>query len=126
MLSSETIADIVAMRPAVPAKDYAESLRFYETVGFQSRALGPTLMEMRLGQYSFLLQDFYVPEFANNFVMHMLVGNVDDWWAHIEALGLEKNFKLRSPIAPRLESWGLRVCYLFDPTGVLWQIAARP
>ena len=99
MLSSET--DIVAMRPAVPAKDYAESLRFYETVGFQSRALGPTLMEMRLGQYSFLLQDFYVPEFANNFVMHMLVGNVDDWWAHIEE---RADVKCATPIPGRMAS----------------------
>ena len=126
MSSADLISSIKAMRPAVPAKDYAESRRFYEAVGFQATALGPTLTEMRLGAHSFLLQDFYVPEFANNFVMHMAVESADVWWAHIDSLALDKNFKVRAPRAPKLESWGLRVTYLFDPSGVLWNINSRP
>jgi len=126
MIREDLASSIRAMRPAVPAKDYAESQRFYEAIGFEARALGPALTEMSLGAHSFLLQDFYVPQFANNFVMHMSVENVDAWWEHIEALGLEKSFKVRAPIAPRLEPWGLRVTYLFDPSGVLWQINSRP
>lgn len=35
---------------------------------------------MHLGNYSFLLQDFYVPEYAGNFIMYMLVDNVQFWW----------------------------------------------
>jgi uncharacterized glyoxalase superfamily protein PhnB len=126
MISAALIASIKEMRPAVPAKDYAESLRFYGVVGFQATTLAPTLTEMRLGAHSFLLQDFYVPEYANNFVIHMTVENADDWWAHIDSLAIDKNFKVRSPIAPRLEPWGLRTTYLFDPTGVLWQVMSRP
>jgi len=126
MSAADLITSIKAMRPAVPAKDYAESRRFYEAVGFQPTALGPTLTEMRLGTHTFLLQDFYVPEFANNFVMHMTVESADDWWAHIDSLALDKSFKVRAPVAPKLESWGLRVTYLFDPSGVLWNINSRP
>ena len=126
MISADLISSIRSMCPALPAKDYAESGRFYELIGFQATQLAATLSEMRLGAYSFLLQDFYVPEFANNFVMHMSVESVDVWWTHIESLVLETNFKIRRPIAPRLEPWGLRVTYLFDPAGVLWQINSRP
>jgi hypothetical protein len=126
VISIEMISGITSMRPAVPSKNYAESQRFYRVVGFQPTTLGPTLTEMRLGQHSFLLQNFYKPELAHNFVMHLQVGNVDEWWEHIQALALEANFEVRSPIAPKLESWGLKVTYLFDPSGVLWQIASRP
>jgi hypothetical protein len=120
------LSDIRSMRPAVPAKDYALSLRFYAAVGFEIRTLAPNLSEIRLGPHAFLLQDFYVPEFADNFVMHLLVADCDAWWSHIDSLALARDFPVRAPIAPRLESWGLRVCYLFDPSGVLWQIASRP
>ena len=126
MITADLISSIRSMRPAVPAKNYAESRRFYETVGFDARELGPTLTEIRLGAHSFLLQDFYVAQYANNFVMHVWVENLDAWWAHIEGLALEKSFKVRAPIAPRVEPWGLRVAYVFDPSGVLWQISARP
>lgn len=126
MIATDFISSIEVMRPAVPAKNYAESQRFYETIGFEAKALGPALTEMKIGVHSFLLQDFYVAQYANNFVMHMFVGDLDGWWAHIEALGLEKAFEVRAPLAPKLEPWGLRVAYVFDPSGVLWQISSRP
>jgi hypothetical protein len=126
MLNPRLLSTITAMRPVMPAKDFVDSTRFYLAVGFEPAPLAPTLTEMRLGTYSFLLQDFYVPEFANNFVMHMSVASADEWCAHIESLDLPHSFRVRAPIAPRLEPWGLRVTYLFDPSGVLWQIHSRP
>ena len=126
MISTALIQSIEAMRPAVPARDYATSREFYEAIGFEATARGPTLTEMRLGPHRFLLQDFYVADYAGNFVMHMQVASADIWWAHVGTLDLEKRFAVRAPIAPRLESWGLRTMYLFDPSGVLWNIASRP
>lgn len=37
------------------------------------------LAELHLGSHSFLLQDYYVEQWAGNFVMHMLVTNLDMW-----------------------------------------------
>ena len=34
---------------------------------------------------AFLLQNFYVKEHADNFKMHLLVENVDQWWRHAAA-----------------------------------------
>lgn len=126
MITAEMVSRVKSMRPSVPSKDFALSQRFYGTLGFALRPLGPQLVEMGLGQHTFLLQDFYKAELAENFVMHMQVGNTDEWWKHIDGLALEKSFAVRAPRAPKLEPWGLRVLYLFDPAGILWQIASRP
>ena len=32
-------------------------------------------------------------------------------------------FDVSAPVAPRAESWGLTVAYVFDPSGVLWHFA---
>ena len=78
------------------------------------------------GPHAFLLQDYYVEEWAGNFMMHMLVEGLDDWWAHISCLGLAAKYGVEPPRAPKMESWGLRVAYVIDPCGVLWHIAERP
>jgi hypothetical protein len=58
---------------------------------------------------AFLLQDYYVEQWAGNFVMHMLVDGLDAWWAHIASLDLASRYGVESPRAPKLESWGLVV-----------------
>ncbi|SMH59339.1 hypothetical protein SAMN02982994_4997 [Azospirillum lipoferum] len=127
MTGTEGLASTVrAMRPFVPARDFGESQRFYASLGFQARPLGDGLAELRLGQgaFSFLLQDFYVKEFAENLMMHLLVEDIDRWWRHIESLALGERFGVIPPRPPKTEEWGMRVVYLWDPAGVLWHIAA--
>jgi hypothetical protein len=112
-----------AMRPFVPAKDFALSHRFYVDLGFRAEPLGAGLAELHLGGYSFLLQDYYVAAWADNFMMHMLVDDVSAWWRHIDALDLPGRYGVPPPRAPKLEPWGLVVAYIFDPCGVLWHVA---
>jgi hypothetical protein len=38
-------------------------------------------------------------------------------------LDLGSRYEVRAPVPPRLEPWGLRVAYIFDPSGVLWHLA---
>ena len=129
MTSGEPTSSVMWMRPFLPARDFQQSKRFYEALGFRATPLGDKLAHMQLGdnsgQFSFLLQDFYVKEFAENLMMHLLVGDLDGWWRHIASLQLKDSFGVKAPIPPRLESWGLRVGYVFDPAGVLWHIAAE-
>ncbi len=83
---AESIVHTVkAMRPMVPAKDFEISRRFYTELGFRPQTLDERLIEMHLGAYSFILQGYYVPPWADNFVMHMLVTDVNRWWNHISA-----------------------------------------
>ena len=120
---TDLIPQIRAFRPFLPAKDFETSLRFYKAIGFEAQLLGDTLAELRLGPHTFLLQGYYVKEHAENTVMHVLVEDVGAWWRHIEPLALTDRFGVPPPDAPRAESWGLTVAYLFDPSGVLWHFA---
>ena len=81
---------------------------------------------MHLGPFAFLLQKFEAEGFATNFMMHLLVNDLDSWWRHIESLELAANYAVRAPSAPALQPWGLTVTYVFDPSGVLWHIAQNP
>ena len=78
------LADTIKkLRTFVPAKDFETSKRFYADLGFQVKLLDQNLADIALGTHSFLLQNFYVPEWAGNFMMHLLVDDLDAWWRHI-------------------------------------------
>ena len=112
------------MRPIVPAKDFDISGRFYVDLGFEPERLTERLVEMHLGAYSFILQNYYVETWADNFVMHMRVSDVRLWWDHIVGLDLVRRYRVETK-APQLEEWGL-VAALTDPSGVLWRFAEIP
>jgi catechol 2,3-dioxygenase-like lactoylglutathione lyase family enzyme len=111
-------------RAFVPAKDFAVSKAFYEALGFP-KLLDSDVAIFGVGAGAFILQEFYRAEHAGNFMMQLMVDDLDAWWAHIEVLDLPAKFDVRPPSAPAMQPWGLRVVYLFDPTGVLWHIAER-
>jgi catechol 2,3-dioxygenase-like lactoylglutathione lyase family enzyme len=118
--------DVVALRPFVPAKDFEKSLRFYVDLGFSAHRLGDSLAAMELGPFGFLLQQFEAKGFAGNFMMHLLVNDVQGWWKRIEGLDLAGKYGVKAPSAPALQPWGLTVAYVVDPSGVLWHIAQNP
>ena len=111
----------VEIKAFVPARDFAVSKAFYSALGFEVSWSSDDLACLRLGATSFLLQKFYVPEHANNFMMHLLVENVDDWHRHVLASGVISRFGTHIE-APADRPWGLRDFPLTDPCGVLWRI----
>jgi catechol 2,3-dioxygenase-like lactoylglutathione lyase family enzyme len=118
-MADRTIEEIKAY---VPARDFALSKRFYEDLGFTIVWSSDDLAYVRHGQASFLLQKFYVEEHAGNFMMHMLVEDLDAWWRHVESQQLQSRYAIfLEPPADR--SWGLRDFVITDPAGVLWRIA---
>lgn len=124
--SERRVASVKALRPFVPAKNFEVSKIFYADLGFGITPLGNALAEVSLGSNSFLLQDYYVEQWAGNFMMHLLVEGLSDWWVHIASLDLASRYGVQSPRAPKLEGWGLNVAYVFDPSGVLWHFAEVP
>ena len=114
------------MRPFVPAMDFDVSYRFYTALGFDPLWLGEGLASMQLGPYAFLLQDFYVKEWAENCMMHVLVQDLDAWWTRIAGLNLGERFEVKPPAEPTLQPWGQVVSYVWDPAGVLWHFAQDP
>jgi catechol 2,3-dioxygenase-like lactoylglutathione lyase family enzyme len=106
----------------VPARDFALSKRFYEYLGFTIASSGDGIAYIHHGNASFLLQDFYNKEHAGNFMMHLLVEDVDAWWEHVRAKDLAGKYGVQVE-PPEQRPWGMRGFVLVDPTGVLWRIA---
>jgi catechol 2,3-dioxygenase-like lactoylglutathione lyase family enzyme len=103
------------------SKDFALSKRFYQDLGFDLAWSSEDLAYLRHGDSSFLLQNFYEKEHAGNFMMHLLVEDVEAWWSHVQAQGLAAKYGVKvEPPADR--PWGLRDFVVVDPTGVLWRI----
>jgi uncharacterized glyoxalase superfamily protein PhnB len=111
-------------RPFVPARDFERSKRFYEALGF-TKLLDGQVAIFGIGASSFVLQDAFQKEWAENFMMQLMVDDLDAWWTHIAALDLAGRFGVQPPKAPALQHWGLRVAYVYDPTGVLWHVCQR-
>jgi hypothetical protein len=112
---------VSAMRPMVPAKDFETSKRFYIELGFQPRQLTDRLVEMQLGVVSFILQDYYVREWADSFVLQVTVSDVGAWWDHIVSLDLPARYGVKIE-PPESQDWAV-VAGVIDPSGVLWRFA---
>lgn len=111
-------------RPFLPAKNFELSKRFYETLGFE-KVLDGEVAIFNAGSGGFILQNYYQKEWAENFMMQLMVDDLDAWWEYIIGLDLPSQFGVPAPKAPAMQPWGLRIAYLIDPSGVLWRIAQR-
>ncbi len=110
----------------VPAKDFSVSLAYYRDLGcILNWEHKGGMAELELGGVRFLLQNFYVKPWAENFVIHLNVDNADSWNKHVQSMvdsGRYPGIRVKSP---KDEPWGERVCYAWDPSGVLLQFAQR-
>lgn len=112
------------VRPFLPTKDFETSKRFYEALGFE-KTLDSEVAIFRAGSGGFLLQRYYQADWAGNFMMQLMVDDLDAWWSHIESLDLANRFGVPAPKPPAMQPWGLRIAYVVDPAGVLWHVAQR-
>lgn len=112
-------------RPFVPARDFPTSKAFYEALGFSRELDGDDVAIYRVGATSFLLQNYFQQEWAENFMMQLLVDDLDGWWQRIASLDLPATFGVPAPKPPSLQPWGLRIAFVVDPSGVLWHVAER-
>jgi uncharacterized glyoxalase superfamily protein PhnB len=116
---------VLDLKAFVPARDFELSRCFYLDLGFQQNWGNAQACEFEIEGHRFLLQAFYVKKHAENFMMSLMVENADEWWEHINVIGLIEKYDLCMARPPELQPWGLRVLYLTDPSGVLWHISDR-
>jgi catechol 2,3-dioxygenase-like lactoylglutathione lyase family enzyme len=115
---------IETFRPFVPAKDLQVSLRFYRQLGFEVvREFGDgSGAIIVLGPSSLILTRFFDKAYAENFMMQLVVPDLDRWWEHVTAARLHETFEVPPPKPPAIQPWGLMVAYVVDPSGVLWHV----
>jgi hypothetical protein len=85
----------VEVKAFLPARDFALSKQFYQDLGFELAWSNDDLAYMRHGNSSFLLQNFYNEVHAGNFMMHLLVTDVDAWWHHVQAQGIASKYNTK-------------------------------
>ena len=118
----------VELKVHLPARDFDLSKQFYQDLGFTLCWSSQDMAELHWGDHgrpakaSFLLQRFDVPGFAENLQMHLLVKDVDAWWAELQRRQIVEKYGVRAE-PPEDRPWGLRDFVLVDPSGVLWRIA---
>ena len=102
----------------MPAKDFEKSKRFYTALGFtMSEGWGGTA-DFELNGYRFRLQEYYVKEWASNFMVVIGVDNAEAWHQHIRSLGDSSEFEdVRIKPPERVD--GHLVLHVVDPSGVL-------
>lgn len=110
------------LRLFIPAKDHDRSRRFYEALGFATEYADDSVAVMSNGIDSFILQNFYVKESADNFMVQLSVADVAAWWTKYDPDRLADEFGTKPPTSPSIQPWGLVVGFIHDPSGVLWHL----
>jgi hypothetical protein len=112
-------------RAFLPSKEFEVSKAFYAALGFTLVLEGDVAI-FTTGESDIILTRFYQKEYAENFMMQMLVDDLDAWWSRIQLLDLPGRFGVPAPREPAVQPWGVRIMYVVDPCGVLWHFAERP
>jgi catechol 2,3-dioxygenase-like lactoylglutathione lyase family enzyme len=112
----------VELKAFVPAKDHELSKSFYQDMGFTLASDSDGIAYFHHEDVSFLLQRFYVKEFAENLMLHLLVEDVDAWWSKLTEGGIAEKYNVKISQIQQ-QPWRMRDFTIFDPSGVLWHIA---
>ena len=112
------------MRPFVPTLDFELSKQFYEALGFE-KVLDGEVAIFNVASGGFILQRYYQKEWAENFMLQLMVDDLDLWWSHLQTLDVATRFGVQAPKPPMMQPWGQRIAYVYDPAGVLWHVAQR-
>ena len=107
------------LKTFLPAKDFEQSKQFYKDLGFDMNWEGNGIVQFKVGDYQFLLKDYYVKDYAENFMMFLFVDDVDEWWSHIQNTGIPEKYEILVK-SPHDYPWRMREIHMTDPTGVLW------
>ncbi len=112
----------VELKTFLPAKDYQQSIAFYTDLGFSMCSDENGIAYFQHGNCSFLLQDFYVKDFAENLMMHLLVEDIQAWHRAIVDADIASKYAVK--VSDVIEQpWGMLDFVVTDPSGVLWRFA---
>ncbi len=117
-----TVNDV---RPFVPAREFDTSRAFYLALGWTEQWREDGLALLSLGGSQFILQDFYVKDWAENSMLTVDVVSAADWHEHVSAVLAGRDYGPARVAEPRNEGWAV-VTYVWDPSGVLLHFAQLP
>lgn len=109
----------------VPTKNFELSLRFYEALGWRRNWREGGLAEIELADSRLYLQDFYAKDWAENFMLYVVVDDAQAWHDHaVRVIESDEYLGARTQ-PPKKEPYGALVTYVWDPCGVLIHFAQK-
>lgn len=114
--------EISEIKTFIPSLDYEVSKEFYKAIGFTMCSDFDGVSYFHRGKCSFLLQDFYVKEHCENFMLHILVTDINNWYEFIKKEKIEKRFNIKLSEIKK-QPWNMYEFLLTDPSGVLLRIS---
>jgi uncharacterized glyoxalase superfamily protein PhnB len=112
---------VTEIKAFVPARDFELSKHFYQDWGFKMASEGGGIAYFHWGGASFLLQDFCAEGLGENFMMHILVEDVEAWRQQALASGIALRYGTKITEIEN-QPWRMRDFCVIDPSGVLWRI----
>jgi len=113
----------LSLLPFVPSgKQYDASRRLFAELGFQEEWENEGYAGFRSGNARFILQRFDDAAFASNFMVKVVVPDLDAWWGEISSKRLEETYPGVRMKPPTVFPWGREV-NIIDLAGVCWHIA---
>ncbi len=111
---------IRSIRSFIGAKDYAQSRKFYQTLGFTETVIDASMSLFQVGEaMGFYLQNAYVKDWVDNSMLFLEVADVEAWEKELLAMNLPARFPTVRMTEIRSFPYG-REIFLHDPAGVLW------
>jgi hypothetical protein len=106
----------------VPARDFALAQRFYAALGFALKPGWGGTVDCELGAMRFRLQDYFVEDWAGNFMFVVGVDDAQAWYDRAAALKTEfPTIRVKPPEPVHDDRDGTTdiVTHVVDPSGVL-------
>ena len=111
-----------SLLPFVPSgSDYETSRRLFGDLGFEELWEGGGYAGFRNGGAQFILTNYDVKSFAENFMVRLNVPDLEHWWHTVSQLKLEQaypGFRIKPPTD---FPWGREVHFI-DLAGVCWHV----
>jgi len=109
-----------SIRPFLGSKNFDESRRFYDELGFEEFVINPKLSffdsENAIGFY---LQDYYEKKWVNNTMVFYEVDDVTGCYEEMLGKKFDTKYKYARVTELKEEGWGTTF-NLYDPSGILW------
>lgn len=118
----DTNQETKSIRAFIGAKDFEISKSFYKDLGFEEKVISEKVSLFTIQGLSFYLQDYYVKEWIENSMILLEVNDVQEYHSFLQRLELDKKYTTIKLLPLQENEWG-KVCYLVDPSGVLWHFA---
>lgn len=113
----------VSLLPFVPSGDeYEASRRLFAELGFTEEWENNGYAGFRNGNAQFILQRFADRTFASNFMVKIVVQDLDAWWLETSSKQLERTYSGFRITPPTDFPWGREVNFI-DLAGVCWHVA---